>query len=31
MDAPPLILIIDDDPGLLMGVAATVKKRNYSA
>lgn len=29
MDAPPLILIIDDDPGLLMGVTATVKKHGY--
>ena len=29
MDVQPLILIIDDDPGLLMGVAATIKKHGY--
>jgi two-component system sensor histidine kinase/response regulator len=29
MDTQPLILIIDDDPGLLMGVAATIKKHGY--
>jgi signal transduction histidine kinase len=29
MDAQPLILIIDDDPALLMGVAATIKKHGY--
>jgi signal transduction histidine kinase len=29
MDAQPLILIIDDDPGLLMGVSATIKKHGY--
>jgi signal transduction histidine kinase len=29
MDTQPLILIIDDDPALLMGVAATIKKHGY--
>lgn len=29
MNAQPLILIIDDDPALLMGVAATIKKHGY--
>ncbi len=29
MDDQPLILIIDDDPALLMGVAATIKKHGY--
>ena len=29
MDTQPLILVIDDDPGLLMGVAATIKKHGY--
>ncbi|MCJ7434534.1 MAG: hybrid sensor histidine kinase/response regulator [Anaerolineales bacterium] len=29
MDIKPLILIIDDDPGLLMGVTATIKKHGY--
>lgn len=29
MDLQPLILIIDDDPGLLMGVTATIKKHGY--
>lgn len=29
MDAQPLILIIDDDPDLRMGVAATIKKHGY--
>jgi signal transduction histidine kinase len=29
MDTQPLILVIDDDPGLLIGVAATIKKHGY--
>jgi two-component system sensor histidine kinase/response regulator len=29
MDAQPLILIIDDDPALLMGVTAIIKKHGY--
>jgi signal transduction histidine kinase len=29
MDIQPLILIIDDDPALLMGLAATIKKHGY--
>lgn len=29
MEDQPLILLIDDDPALLMGVAATVKKHGY--
>lgn len=29
MDTQPLILIIDDDPALLMGVAATIKKNGF--
>jgi signal transduction histidine kinase len=29
MNTTPLILIVDDDPGLLMGVSATIKKHGY--
>jgi signal transduction histidine kinase len=29
MSSAPLILVIDDDPGLLMGVTATIKKHGY--
>jgi two-component system sensor histidine kinase/response regulator len=29
METQPLILLIDDDPALLMGVAATIKKHGY--